>query len=136
NLESELDDSYQSGNIMITETTRGLSVTLSNLHFQPDLAVLLSEDRPLLDELANILSGIPGRTVLVRGHTADVGRPEDQYNLSEERAKAVADELSLRGIDPRRLIYEGIGADEPLASNDSEAGRRRNRRVELVILED
>ena len=135
-LISDFDDSYDPGNIIISETPRGLSVTLRNLHFQPDLALLLPEDRPLLDELADILAGISGRTILVRGHTADIGRYEDQYNLSEERAKVVADELSLRGIDPRRLIYEGVGADEPLASNDSEDGRRQNRRVEFLILED
>jgi len=122
--------------IVIIETPRGLSVTLSNLHFQPDLALLLSDDKPLLDDLAGILKSIPGRSVLVRGHTADVGRPEDEHNLSEERAKTIADELSLRGVDPRRLIYQGVGADEPLASNSSEAGRKQNRRVELIILED
>ena len=130
---SEIDDSE---NIVITDTPRGLSVTLMNLHFQPDLALLLPEDKSLLDELAGILKGIPDRTILVRGHTADVGRPEDEKKLSEERAKAIADELSLRGIDPRRLIYEGVGSDEPQASNDSESGRKQNRRVELLILED
>ncbi|MCD6343212.1 MAG: OmpA family protein [Spirochaetaceae bacterium] len=130
---SEIDDSE---NIVITDTPRGLSVTLMNLHFQPDLALLLPDDKSLLDELAGILKGIPDRTILVRGHTADVGRPEDEKKLSEERAKAIADELSLRGIDPRRLIYEGVGSDEPQASNDSESGRKQNRRVELLILED
>lgn len=133
---SELDESVSSGDIFVTETEKGFSVTLMNLHFQPDLAKLLPEDRPLLDILADILSGIPDRTVLIRGHTADLGRPDDQYKLSEERAGTVADELKTRGIDPRRLLYEGVGADEPLASNDTEDGRRQNRRVEFLILED
>jgi len=132
--ENDSDEDFR--DIVITDTPRGLSVTLKNLHFQPDLSLLLPEDKPLLDELAGILKDIPGRSVLVRGHTADVGRPVDEHNLSEERAKTIADELSLRGVDPRRLIYEGVGADEPLASNDSESGRKQNRRVELLILED
>ena len=139
-IETEFDDMKDSNNnsedILITDTPKGLSVTLKNLHFQPDLALLLPEDKPLLDELAGILKGIPDRTILVRGHTADVGRPEDEKKLSEERAKAITDELSLQGIDPRRLIYEGVGAAEPLVSNHSESGRKQNRRVELLILED
>ncbi len=139
-IESDFDElknlNDNSEDIVITDTPRGLSVTLKNLHFQPDLALLLSEDKPLLDELAGLLKEIPDRTILVRGHTADVGRPEDEKNLSEERSKAIADELSLRGIDPRRLIYEGVGSEEPQASNDSESGRKQNRRVELLILED
>lgn len=133
---SGLDESVDSGDIIVTETEKGFSVTLMNLHFQPDLALLLPEDRPLLNTLADILSGIPDRTVLVRGHTADLGRPDDQYKLSEERAASVADELKTRGIDPRLLLYEGVGADEPLATNDTEDGRRQNRRVEFLILED
>lgn len=133
---SGLDESVSAGDILVSETGNGFSVTLKNLHFQPDLALLLPEDRPLLDTLADILSGIPQRTILVRGHTADLGRPDDQYKLSEDRAKTVAEELKSRGIDPRRLLYEGIGADEPLASNDTEEGRRQNRRVEFLILED
>ncbi len=132
--DSDLDDFRN--DIVIVETPRGVSVTLRNLHFKPDLAELLSDDRPLLDELADILESIPGRTVLVRGHTADVGRPEDELNLSEERAHTVADEMAARGIDPGRLIFEGVGAQEPVASNSNEEGRRLNRRVELLILED
>ena len=74
--------------------------------------------------------------MVVRGHTAEVGRPAEQDALSEERARTVADELSARGTAPGRLIYEGVGAAEPLAPNDTEEGRRRNRRVELLIIED
>jgi outer membrane protein OmpA-like peptidoglycan-associated protein len=133
---AQQEDDADNEGIIISEIPGGLSVTLRNLHFLPDLAEILPEDRGLLDELARIIENIPDRTILVRGHTADVGRPDDQYKLSEERAKSIAEELSSRGIDPRRLIYEGVGADEPTASNISEEGRRLNRRVELLILED
>ena len=131
--ETALDEG---GDIVIRETPRGVSVTLRNLHFQPDLAELVPGEEAVLDELAAILASVAYRTILVRGHTADVGRPVDQKNLSEQRAKTIADEVARRGIDPRRLIYEGVGATEPVAPNDSEEGRRRNRRVELIILED
>lgn len=122
--------------LTIVPTPAGLSVTLHNLHFKADTALILPEDRPLLDEIAAVLADIPHRTVVVRGHTAEVGRPAEQDALSEERAKTVADELSARGTAPGRLIYEGVGAAEPLAPNDTEEGRRRNRRVELLIIED
>ena len=122
--------------LTVIPTPAGLSITLHNLHFEPNTAVILPEDRPLLDEIAAVLSDIPSRTVVVRGHTADVGRPAEQDALSEERAKTVADELSTRGTAPGRLIFEGVGAAEPLDSNDTEEGRRRNRRVELLIVED
>ena len=122
--------------LTITPTPAGLSVTLHNLHFKADTALILPEDRPLLDEIAAVLADIPHRTVVVRGHTAEVGRPAEQDALSEERARTVADELSARGTAPGRLIYEGVGAAEPLAPNDTEEGRRRNRRVELLIIED
>ena len=122
--------------LTIVPTPAGLSVTLHNLHFKADTALILPEDRPLLDEIAAVLADIPHRTVVVRGHTAEVGRPAEQDALSEERARTVADELSARGTAPGRLIYEGVGAAEPLAPNDTEEGRRRNRRVELLIIED
>ena len=122
--------------LTIIPTPAGLSVTLHNLHFKADTALILPEDRPLLDEIAAVLADIPQRTVVVRGHTAEVGRPAEQDALSEERARTVADELSARGTAPGRLIYEGVGAAEPLAPNDTEEGRRRNRRVELLIIED
>ena len=122
--------------LTIIPTPAGLSVTLHNLHFKADTALILPEDRPLLDEIAAVLADIPHRTVVVRGHTAEVGRPAEQDALSEERARTVADELSARGTAPGRLIYEGVGAAEPLAPNDTEEGRRRNRRVELLIIED
>ena len=122
--------------LTIIPTPAGLSVTLHNLYFKADTALILPEDRPLLDEIAAVLADIPHRTVVVRGHTAEVGRPAEQDALSEERARTVADELSARGTAPGRLIYEGVGAAEPLAPNDTEEGRRRNRRVELLIIED
>jgi outer membrane protein OmpA-like peptidoglycan-associated protein len=125
-----------SGDFVYTETPAGLSIATASIHFQPDLAVVLPEDLPLIDLLAEILKGIPNRTVIVRGHTADLGRPDDQYRLSEQRARTIAAELAARGIDPRRLVYEGAGADEPVSSNDTEEGRALNRRVEFLILED
>jgi len=122
--------------IRVDETPRGLKITLDELHFEADTAVILESDRPMLDRIADVLRDIPERTILIRGHTADVGRPDDQDALSGERARRVAEALIQRGIPPARLTFEGVGADEPVADNATEAGRRLNRRVELFILED
>ncbi len=138
-LQQEFENRFggeDSEKIEFEQAANGLSVTLRNLHFQPDRAELLPESLPVLDELAAILKSIAKRSVLIRGHTASVGRPEDEQALSEERARTVADALTARGIMPRRLIYEGVGSSEPAASNQTEEGRRQNRRVELLILED
>ena len=72
----------------------------------------------------------------MKGHTADVGSLESQINLSQVRAKTIVDELSSRGIDADRFLYTGVGGLEPLGDNSTDQGRRINRRVEIIILED
>ena len=122
--------------VSVQQKPEGLALNLKNLHFLPDQAVLLSEDVPLLDTLAEILKTVPDRTFLVKGHTADVGSLESQINLSQVRAKTIVDELSSRGIDADRFLYTGVGGLEPLGDNSTDQGRRINRRVEIIILED
>ncbi len=122
--------------VSVEQKPEGLALNLKDLHFLPDQAVLLSEDIPLLDTLAEILQKVPDRTFLVKGHTADVGSLESQIDLSQVRAKTIVDELSSRGIDPERFLYSGVGGLEPLGDNATDQGRRMNRRVEIIILED
>lgn len=141
-LADSLEETYRrrgeelTDQIALSETEEGLSLNLKNLHFKPDQAVLLDEDRPLLDTLAELLQQVPDRTFLVKGHTADVGSLESQIDLSQQRAKRIVDELSSRGIAPDRFLYTGVGGLEPIGDNASDQGRRQNRRVEILILED
>ncbi|MCP4149097.1 MAG: OmpA family protein [bacterium] len=123
-------------NVEIKDTEHGLSLVLNHLHFVPDQAVILPEDRNLLDTIAESLKGIEGRTFFVRGHTADIGSMESQVELSEKRAFVVIQELVKRGLREDRFIYSGIGGAEPVAPNNTDEGKARNRRVEIVILED
>jgi outer membrane protein OmpA-like peptidoglycan-associated protein len=95
----------------------------------------LSGEKGRLDAIASALKKIPDRNFLIEGHAADLGKPQGQYELSEARAKRIVDELAARGIAPSRLIYRGRGADLPVAGNDTEAGRARNRRVEITVLD-
>lgn len=119
--------------VRATEDNR-VALSLRNLQFVADQAVLLPGERPRLDEIAAALRSVPGRNILVIGHTADVGTAISQIELSFERAKRIVDELTARGIEPGRLLYDGRGGSEPVASNDTEAGRAANRRVEIEIL--
>ncbi|MDC7232264.1 MAG: OmpA family protein [Spirochaetales bacterium] len=122
--------------VSVEEREEGLALNLKNLHFKPDQAVLLPEDIPLLDTLADLLKKIPDRTFLVRGHTADIGTMESQIELSQERARTIVDELSRRGIEADRFLYTGLGGLEPVGDNATDEGRKANRRVEILILED
>jgi len=122
--------------VSAVKAPEGLLLTVKDLRFVADGDAVLPEERWRLDAIADALKGIPGRSFLVGGHTASVGRPADEMALSIRRAKRVVDELAARGIPAGRLLYRGYGATKPLVPNDSEANRARNRRVEILVLED
>jgi outer membrane protein OmpA-like peptidoglycan-associated protein len=113
----------------------GVAISLQRIHFVPDTARILPDERGRLDAIYTVLQGIRERDFLVIGHTADVGKPEGQMQLSIERAKTIIDELVRRGMDPERFIYEGRGGTDPVAANDTEENRAKNRRVEIIVLE-
>jgi outer membrane protein OmpA-like peptidoglycan-associated protein len=109
---------------------------LDRVLFDTGSSVIKAESYAILEEVARIMRADPGlRLVEVAGHTDDVGSHEYNQRLSELRAAAVRRFLTERGIDPRRLDSEGYGETRPVAPNDSEDGRARNRRVEFVIKE-
>ncbi len=121
-------------NVTVREDEAGVTLTIEALGFVADQARFLPGERQRVESIARVLKGTESRSILVVGHTADVGNPEGQQRLSEERALAVVEALAAEGVDPGRLIYEGRGAREPVASNETPEGRARNRRVEITIL--
>lgn len=123
------------GAFEVATADRGVVLLLYDLRFVADGDELLPSERGRLDAIAAALSRIPDHTFLVEGHTADIGRPAGQYELSGRRAKRIVDELVARGIPAGRFVYRGLGADHPIAPNDTEANRARNRRVEITILD-
>ncbi|MBN1799590.1 MAG: OmpA family protein [Spirochaetales bacterium] len=131
----ELEDS-NIPDIVVEEREEGVALTLNKIHFIADKAVVKPEEYSRLDALVEALKKIEGRTFLVVGHTARWGSEESQYTLSVERAKTIVDYLVSKGIPAERFLYEGRGATEPVASNDTEEGMAQNRRVEIIILED
>ncbi|MDR2021124.1 MAG: OmpA family protein [Treponema sp.] len=115
----------------------GIAISLENIQFQPDSAVLAPSEQSKIDKIAEIIAGYAGRDILVGGHTALAGNAAGRMQLSRERAAAVADYLIAKGIRTQdRIMVRGYGAGRPLADNGTEAGRRRNRRVEITILEN
>ncbi|MDP2274864.1 MAG: OmpA family protein [Archangium sp.] len=90
--------------------------------------------KDLLDAVARILLNTTSITKLtVEGHTDTTGEPAANQPLSEERALAVKKYLESKGVDPSRLESRGFGSSQPVDSNDTEAGRAKNRRVEFKV---
>lgn len=108
-------------------------VALDNIYFDFGKATLKPESDPALAEMAELLADNPGVSVYVVGHTDNIGGYEANMELSRARAAAVVDALAARhGVQRARVVPAGVGPLAPLASNDTEEGRSRNRRVELV----
>ncbi len=129
---AEKDKDY----IKIEKRKEGIALILENLLFKPNTSELLGSEYEKIDKIFEILSKIKNRTFLIIGHTALAGTYEEQMNLSLERAKVVAESLIKKGINPEQILYTGKGATEPVAPNDTEENMRKNRRVEIIILED
>ncbi len=125
--------------IEMRETEIGLQLSLPNLRFVADQARLLPEEQTRLEKLFQALQQAleinPEANFLVTGHTADIGLPEEQQSLSEERAQAIVSEMTRRGLPAAAFMYQGMGGRQAVADNSSESGRALNRRVEVIILD-
>jgi outer membrane protein OmpA-like peptidoglycan-associated protein len=124
-----------SANIAVTTVPEGIRLTVKDIRFAPDSDEFLPAEYSRLDIIAQALKEVPDRTFLVEGHTAAVGRPQGEMELSVQRAKRMVDELVKRGIDASRFLYKGWGGTKPLGDNSTDPGRALNRRVEITILE-
>ncbi|MCS6961025.1 MAG: DUF4892 domain-containing protein [Deltaproteobacteria bacterium] len=106
-------------------------VVIYGIHFDFDSSKIKPESNPQLDEIAKALAA-DQKVYLVVGHTDNQGQLDYNQRLSEARANAVVEALVQRGIQRDRLIPVGVGMSAPVASNETEEGRAKNRRVELV----
>ena len=107
----------------------------SDISFDSNRADIKSNFRPILDRFASSLQENPGTTVTIIGHTDSTGGPSINEPLSRERAASARDYLAQRGVSPSRIMIDGRGAREPVASNDDPSSRSRNRRVEIYVAE-
>jgi OOP family OmpA-OmpF porin len=110
-------------------------IRLDNIEFALDSAELSPAARRELDRAAGLLESQSSVRVRVEGHTDSSGSEAYNQGLSERRARAVVDYLIGEGIAAGRLEARGFGESQPIADNDSEAGRARNRRVDFVIVD-
>ncbi len=115
------------------ETERGMVVTLGNLLFETGRSELRGGGAKHLDKLTNFLTKNQDRTVVIEGHTDNVGSEDSNISLSQRRADSVRSYLVSHGIASGRLAASGMGEGSPIAGNDTASGRQENRRVEVVI---
>lgn len=112
----------------------GKSYRVSDIRYATGKADITKGSELVLDELIVFLKENPTIKIKIQGHTDNVGSSQDNLALSHDRAFTVFSYLSEHGIPGARLAFEGFGPNKPIASNDTEEGRARNRRTEFVIV--
>ena len=113
----------------------GIKITFdSGILFAVGKSDLQSAARANLTDLAAILNKYPDTEVLIEGHTDATGSDDSNMTLSRNRAQSVANYLESLQVAPTRFTTMGYGESQPIASNDTDAGRQANRRVELAIM--
>ncbi len=117
----------------IRESDRGLVVNLPDVLFASGSSQLQSSAKEVLSRIAGVLLVAPEYQLSIEGHTDSTGRAALNQQLSEKRAIAVVNYLGQCGISPAMMSMRGYGASKPIASNRTPAGRRQNRRVEIII---
>jgi len=108
-------------------------MNLYNIYFETDSFRILPESEPELHKLSSFLKNNPGLKVEIQGHTDNTGIPKQNQELSEMRAKSVLEYLLANNINGFRLKSNGYGDKQPVTSNESEKGRRLNRRTTVKI---
>ncbi len=115
------------------DTERGLVVNMSDVLLDTGKYNLRQEAREKLARLSGIILNYPGLRLEAEGHTDNTGSAELNQRLSEQRAEAVRQYLSSQGITEDAITSVGKGFSVPVESNDTAAGRQKNRRVELIV---
>ena len=115
------------------DSARGYVVNLPDILFDLNEETLKPEARIVMAKLSGILLMLPDKDVTIEGHTDSTGTAEYNLDLSRRRAVSVMDFVQTQGVDTDRLRAVGYGMQRPVAENASRDGRKRNRRVEIVI---
>ena len=129
------------GDVVVEDSSRGLAIRLAeDVFFEPGSATIKPEARPLIGLIANAVSAVGNQQIRIEGHTDDkaifTSRYKSNWELSLDRAANVMKVfLSNYDFSPVNLSIAGYGQYRPIASNDSEEGRKKNRRVDIILLE-
>lgn len=128
-----LIDELRSRGADARSTNRGVVVNLPDVLFEFGSSRMTGEARATAGEIADVLRDVKGRHISVEGHTDSVGTVAYNQHLSQDRARSVASELAADGVPRSAMSVRGFGENDPVASNNTESGRRKNRRVEVII---
>jgi outer membrane protein OmpA-like peptidoglycan-associated protein len=118
------------------ESARGLIVNISDVLFDFNKYTLKPGAREKMAKVSGILLAYPGLQLKLEGHTDSIGSDEYNMVLSQKRADAVRDYLTSQGVQTAHVGAIGLGKADPVASNDTDAGRQQNRRVEMIVAGD
>ena len=122
--------------VTVELTAEGVMISLSDIIFGADSAVLPEAEREKIQSIAQVLKLARVRSLLIAGHTALAGTAQGRQQVSQERAQAVKDYLVYLGVlEDEHISVIGYGAERPIADNNTPEGMARNRRVEIIILE-
>ena len=128
-------DKLKLDNISVKKGDKGLTISLDNIQFEADSDKLLDSEKAKLKKIGELLKKY-SNDLLITGHCAERGTASARQKLSEERAEAVASYLIDLGVrDEYHIFTQGKGSKEPVASNNTEEGRAKNRRVEITIMD-
>ncbi|MFH0132679.1 OmpA family protein [Variovorax sp. EL159] len=135
NQKRQMEAATQGTGIAVTQTPNNeLKLQIpSDVSFDVGRANIKSNFAPVLDQFANGLRNNPNAEVRIIGHTDSTGSDAINNPLSVERATSTRDYLVARGVNPAAFRIEGRGSREPIADNNSDAGRAQNRRVEIYV---
>jgi flagellar motor protein MotB len=121
-------------NFLLDRVEVGAKVILKNIYFEFGKATLKPESFAMLNNVVKLMESNPTIRIEISGHTDNIGSLKENTKLSTDRAKAVVNYLVQKGISANRLEYKGYAFSQPIAPNNTEAGRAQNRRVEFKVL--
>lgn len=135
-LSQKAPDSTYHIDIPLQPLVANATVILKNIFFEVNSTALNDNSTAELNQLLALLKENPSLQIQINGHTDNIGKPADNLKLSNGRAQSVVNFLVKNGIDAKRLRFQGFGATLPIADNNTEEGRARNRRTEVKVIAD
>ncbi|MDP2982950.1 MAG: OmpA family protein [Candidatus Latescibacter sp.] len=135
NMDKQAEELKKVEGAKVERVGEGIQLTMeSGILFQTNQATLQAQARQNIQKIAEVLKKYPETDIVVAGHTDSDGAEDYNQKLSERRAQSVTDYLKNLGVSDARLKMVGYGETQPVASNDTAAGKQANRRVEVAIM--
>lgn len=134
-LDKSLKQERESGAIKVVKMDNDVVkiIMTGQTAFETDSATIKPGFQSTMDKLSDVVIRYGKTALTITGHTDSRGTPQHNLDLSQRRAQAVYDYFVSKDVNPARLVAQGKGETEPVATNDTDAGRRQNRRVEILV---